>query len=149
LLKFKKFTFLRDPVQRVFSEYRYQQPETDFYEFYKEISNLQVRYFSGLSSNDPTISLSEHLASAKRVLSEKFFFVGIVEDMDRSIQTLYKLLQWEPPACVPALNTTSQNEFPNPDLVSFVSREEWADKELYEYATLLLQQHVQKAALKN
>ena len=141
----KNFTFLRDPVERVFSAYRYvnQVRAQEFFDFYKHHSNGQVLQLSGLSRSDPTISLRDHLESAKRNLNEKFFFVGIAEQMQESIQLLYRLLNWEQLSLTPVFNRTIKKPY-DPALYEFVFREEWADRELYEFAKSLFLEQLEK-----
>ena len=146
----KNITFLRDPVERVFSAYRYanEKVKLTFFDHYKQIANLQVFRLTSLNREDPNILLSEHLESAKKTLAHEFFFVGIVEEMDASIHTLYKLMNWEQPDLIPKFNITKKTE-PNPELYEYVYNQEWADRELYKYGKLLLQQHKAKALNKH
>jgi hypothetical protein len=143
----KNFTFLRNPVERVFSAYRYANPKVklNFFDQYEQTSNLQVMRLTALPRENPDISLKEHLESAKRVLSEKFFFVGIVEEMEDSLHTLFKLMNWNPPHLIPQFNITKKTDQSLSDLYSYVYEKEWADRELYAFAKLLFQKH-KKAA---
>ena len=142
----KNFTILRDPIERVFSSYRYtnQHRKMEFFEFYRERSNLQVLRFSTLSKEDPGISLKEHLESAKHTLSKKFFFVGIAEEMESSLKVLYRLMNWEPITLIPKFNITAKSNSHDPELYSFVFKEEWADRELYEFAKALFTKYLEK-----
>lgn len=140
----KNITFLRNPVDRVFSDYRYQKENglsLSFEEFYKLISNVQVRYFTTLPINDPNISLRDHLESAKKNLSKAFYFVGIVEEMELSIKSLYRLLNWEPLSIIPIFNTSIMKPV-DQDQYRFVYEEEWADRELYEFGKGLFRNFV-------
>ena len=146
LPKVRNFTFLRDPVERVFSTYRYAccTRKIDFFDLCSRVSNLQSIRLSGLPRNDPTISLRDHLESSKQNLANHFFFVGITEEMEASMEALYKLLGWEPLSCVPSFNITLKKPH-DPDLYAFVVEQEWADRELYEFAKTLFAQHLEKA----
>lgn len=142
-----RVTFLRDPVERVFSHYRYVHlygRANDFHELYKTLSNFQVRYLSKLNANDPNISLKEHLESAKRALSEEFAFVGITERMQESLALLYKQLQWEPLTYTPIFNTTVAESSHDPILYEFVYQNEWADRELYEFAKKIFNKYAEE-----
>lgn len=144
----KKIVFLRDPVQRVLSEQRYYQyhPENRDAWIYKPhflpegepiytVSNQQCLFLSSLDRNDLTITPEQHLVSAKQNLLEEFYFVGITEQLEKSLQTLYSLMEWQLPVIIPHKNFTNITlENIDDQLLEEIKQRNLLDIELYEFA---------------
>lgn len=106
-VRFKVFTFLRDPIQRVISEYNFLKrwPKSHLYDFLNRENvslleyvtsdhgmlrrrgrNNMVNSLSGTRGAD----LGERLELAWNHLSERFCFFGILERFDESLLMLRK-----------------------------------------------------------
>ena len=106
-VRFKVFTFLRDPVQRVISEYNFLKrwPKSHLYEYLnrEDVSlveyvtsdcprlrnrgrNNMVNSLSGVGAGD----LAEGLELAWHHLKDRFVFFGILERFDESLLMLRK-----------------------------------------------------------
>ncbi len=151
--QFKLITFLRHPVDRVLSEQRYCMgrfrdhsdsclrghrlpPEGD--PIYTA-SNIACKMLSGLNDADPSISIEMHLEHAKKALKEQYFFVGITEKMEESIQVLYSQLGWKIPEKITRFNISpGQFDFSEEVLQGIAERNK-ADIELYELALELFE----------
>lgn len=141
---FKTFTVLRDPIQRVLSEYRYAIKRNKFIDashFLLEegspletISNVNCMVLSRLDPRDHSISIEQHLASAKRTL-EEFYFVGLTDCLEESLILLHQKLGWEAPHQISCHNTTEKfyETYPE-ELLTAIAKRNWADIELYEFA---------------
>lgn len=111
-VRFKVFTFLRDPVQRVISEYNFLKlwPESHLYKYlnrhnvslleYVTSESSQLRYrgrnnmvnsLSGIRRED----LDEGLEVAWHHLKDRFHFFGILERFDESLLMLRKTMGLE------------------------------------------------------
>ena len=148
---YKFITFLRHPIARVLSEHRFclqtfaphilkshfLPPDGDPIE---TASNVACKILSGLDPEDRTISIEQHLESAKKTLAEDIFFLGITEKMDESMEILYKWMGWQLPEKIPFLNMTDHSkEFYSPEVVDGIAKRNWADIELYQYALKLFE----------
>lgn len=120
-LEAKRITFLRDPIQRVLSEQRFSD---QFYHTIQQkkwlaishyyppgnpidtISNVQVLYLSSYDRNNLDIPIEMHYESAKKNLQEAFDFVGIVEDYESSIRSLYDFMGWHQLELIPKLRSS-------------------------------------------
>lgn len=91
-------------------------------------------------SGDPSISIAEHLASAKKTLREKIFFIAILERFKESIDLLSKKLGWTPIVELSCRNTTEAwyQEYPQ-ELIDLIAQRNWADIELYQFALELFE----------
>jgi len=103
-------TFLRDPVSRVISMWRFMRmrphkshiygPISEIHtpiEYYKtdyhpNIKNAQTAMVAGIDNSKEPVT-QKHLDMAKRNL-EKFFFVGYTIAWEQSIKCLSELLGW-------------------------------------------------------
>ncbi|MBS0619836.1 MAG: sulfotransferase family 2 domain-containing protein [Verrucomicrobia bacterium] len=151
LSDYKLITFLRNPAERVLSEERYCigkfQGNSEILHAHRldphgrpveTASNITCYLLSGLNSSAP---ISAHLAHAKEALSNRFFFVGITEKMEESIDLLYRSLAWTPPSKIPHFNhTRSYQNAPSEELVEAIRERNWADIALYEYALALYEE---------
>jgi len=148
----KRICFLRDPVERILSEQRYLEqyhkhaPQIVFRGHFLPRGNpvytainQQCLFLSGHNRYDPKISSAMHLESAKYNLENGFFFVGITEKMDESLEVLYTLFGWDVLPTVPRNNTTIETGTRNPILIESIKRRNWADIELYEFAKKLFE----------
>lgn len=148
---FKLITFLRNPVDRVLSEQRYciEKHHADPQilkahrlsikgEPIETVSNVACKMLSGLDDKDTNISIEEHLACAKKALANQFFFIGITEKMNESIELLFSLLNWPTPEEIPQFNATdTSNHYYSNELLEAIAKRNWADIELYEHALTL------------
>ena len=108
-VRFKVFTFLRDPIQRVISEYNFLKrwPKSHLYEYLnrKNVSLLEYvtsdcRRLRNRGRNNMVNSLSgvragdcaERLELAWHHLKDRFVFFGILERFDESLLMLRKLM---------------------------------------------------------
>lgn len=103
--------------------------------------NIACRFLSKLDPFDLTISIERHLESAKETLVNDFDFVGITEQMDESIALFCTLLGWKIPPEIPIHNTTNrEGEHYSQELLASIAERNWADIELYTFATQLFEQ---------
>lgn len=101
------FTFLRDPVERVISEYFFLKrwPKSHLYKYLNENNISLVDYvtadigilrrrgcnnMTNSLSGTKTLSLGERLATAWANLKDRFVFFGIMERFDESLLILRK-----------------------------------------------------------
>jgi uncharacterized coiled-coil protein SlyX len=152
------FTVMRDPIDRMISEYYYIQQATnhpkhiiaksarDIKEYVRsglnrEADNGQTRRISGVGNKIPFGQCSDEvLELAKRNLKERFLMVGIAERFDHTIVLLSKLLGWSPPFYA-KLNVTKKR--PRKDSLSdgelkLIEKYNQLDIALYQYAQTLL-----------
>lgn len=102
-------TFLRDPIERVKSNYWHHRGRTDHFKIggkkvplhvvmneglTDEFDNLQTRYIAGLSSAEtPYGKMGEDDVSLARYhIQEKFDFIGAIESLDHYAKTLSQIL---------------------------------------------------------
>jgi len=82
-------TFLRQPLDRCISHYQDRVIRTGMNLSFEqwigleENQNLMVRYIAG----------SDHLDRAKKILTDRFYFVGLTERFDESLKMLNSLLE--------------------------------------------------------
>ena len=148
----KRITFIRDPVQRVLSEHRFwmqkyrgREEEVLYLGHFLPagdplftMQNHQCLFLSSLDPRDPTIPIQNHLESAKFNLANNFFFVGIMEDLERGLRGLYVLMGWPPLQTVPHLQKTDEsNETVSKEVLAGIWERNWADRELYLFAQQL------------
>lgn len=152
-------TFLRHPVDRVLSEHRHLitrcggNPQNFKYHFLPTsgdpldtANNEMCRLLSGLSMNNPAISLEQHLQEAKNNL-HNFYFVGITERMKESIDLLFFLQGWPLPEEVFPFNTSLDDEQFSKETIAGIAERNWADIELYEYALALFTEELETISL--
>ncbi len=120
----KLITMLRDPVERVLSNYWWDQEYTlrtmgkygDYItleEFIESSAWSHNPVFYMLSLNDVPSTLpveKETVEDVKRRLREDFFFVGRTEDIEGSLRKLGEMLGWTRGACDRAVAVLSQGK---------------------------------------
>lgn len=153
-------TLLRDPIKRIFSAYTFWRTEpehnpvtskaqevsfTDFVRYFMDspaiIHNPYTHHLAALGRDCPGYPADSTalLAAAKQNLAA-FDFVGICEELERSVRLLCHELGWRSPAAIPHENRTSSEAW-----FDEIQREAWEilrdrnrlDLELYEYAVRL------------
>ncbi len=117
----KLVTFLREPVSRVISEHRYimtkhggssricHSHQLPFGDPLYTAKNEMCKFLSGLNPKDDHITSEMHLEAAKNALN-RFYFVGITENMQESIALLFSGLGWPIPEKIPAFNVSTDDE---------------------------------------
>jgi len=144
----KRITFLREPIQRVLSAHQYwseQFTDAKWSRVYahnfsialgdplEKMQNHQTLFLSSLNPRDASIPIEKHLESAKANLQDNFFFVGITEKFDEGVQTLFKMLEFDPPPSAPTLNSSERQQY-EASLIETLKTRNAADIELYEFA---------------
>lgn len=154
-------TMLRDPVERVISNYRHlKQYQTRLYEIVKDMSfedflrspatrdqyfNRQATQIAGVTNVDPAdFQADEALTLARKHLQE-FLFVGVKERFDTSIRLLNDALGWPPDHGYETLNVsdrpTSRSDV-SPGVLDLIVDRNTLDIELYDYAQRLFDERV-------
>lgn len=152
-------TFLRDPVRRVLSYYRFLRSFDPSETFGDEASARRVqlahetnlekfvqsedlavaialtnRHVTFLSSVGQGFSGEERLANAKENLA-RFAFVGITERMDESMQLLASSFDWCPPLQGPVLNRSDGDSLAvDEKVIGLIRERNRLDIELYSHA---------------
>jgi len=161
-------TLLREPIRRIFSAYTFWRtsPEsnpvtakakevsfTDFVQYFIDsptiIQNPYTHHLAAVSRDCPAYPADEAalLAAARRNLAA-FDFVGVCEELGRSVRLLCAELGWRLPDAVPHQNrTASEERFAGIDrkTMEILRERNRLDAELYEYAIEIL--HAREAAL--
>lgn len=101
------FTFFRDPIEHVISNYYYSLEKTEKYENNPENDqgivhfakgaygyNLQTRFASGIN-NLAEYGPERAVQKAKENLKNNFAFIGITEEFDAGILIMGKILNWK------------------------------------------------------
>jgi len=167
---FVYFTILRDPIDRVLSEYYYILGKTD-HPFYNEIAkknvsladfvknwnapNLQTRKISGkMFANNSGIPLLQNieindnnmLEIAKENLDKYFAVVGLSENFDETLILLKREFGWDWPFYTRQNVTTSK--IPRENIpgatIEMIKGYNQLDIELYEYARQLLYEKIRQ-----
>jgi Sulfotransferase family len=153
-------TILRDPVKRQISHIKFfemmnaYRPELVNYANYHLLSsiytyNFQTLYLSQLNPWDTSISIKDHLESAKDTLETKITFFGLTEYLDASLKEFCKLINITPSVHLSTENTTFDKNIILKEKIDedLLRNENWADIELYNFAKKLFFQrypHVKK-----
>jgi len=148
-------TFLRRPVERVVSYWKYAQregaahPESKLWLMqaartmsleeairtgnHIELDNGQVRRISGIQAPVGECT-TEMLAKAKQNIERYFSFVGLTNYFDESLLLLKRILRWrKPPFYVKAKVSPPQSEHSRADL-NLIEAHNELDSALYDYA---------------
>ena len=160
-------TFLRNPVDRVISEYYYILSKSnhpyhaklknekvnldEFVKLYNHINNLQVKKISGtnFSQHFDNIELTLYeesiLETAKRNLENYFPVVGLTEHFDESLLLLRKEFGWDWPYYEKKNVTVKPKKFEEIPLsiIEIIKEKNQLDIELYEYAKQLFNNKVE------
>jgi hypothetical protein len=153
-------TFLREPVSRVLSLYRYiatsprhhlhaQVVNTTLIDFVsgqldaEEVENGQVRQIAGLTRGVPDAS---DLARAKQNLVEACRVVGLVERFDESIILLKRSLGWRMPFYVRknVTQAASLSDSTDDQALHIIRRRNALDIELYQFACELFEERIRR-----
>jgi hypothetical protein len=162
-------TLLRNPIKRIFSAYTFWRnvPEyngitskakelsfTDFVRYFADspaiIHNPYTHHLAAIGRDFPGYSTDAAalLATAKHNLAA-FDFVGICEELGRSLRLLCRELGWPYPDNIPHENRTSSEvyfEKIEPQALEILRERNLLDLELYSYAVQLLQTREDAAA---
>lgn len=135
-LQAKRIAFLQDPIAYVLNEHRaWTLTPRNTEDPIETINNPQCRLLSSFRALR-SIPIRDHLRSAQRNL-KKFFFVGIYEDLEQSLQSLFILLGWRPPAFSPQTTTEEKSGEVSQEVRTALRKRNWADIRLYQYAKKL------------
>ena len=133
---FRYMTVLRDPVKRCISHFQDNCLRHDnklpFEEWIKNerIHNLQVKHIAG----------EDNLEKAKKLLQKKYFFIGLTERFDESLQLLkiispYKLNINYKKKVVAKDNSIKNEIMKNPDKLALAKKHNQLDVESYNWVT--------------
>jgi hypothetical protein len=148
-------TFLRRPVERIVSYWKYAQregaahPESKLWLMqaartmslqeairtgdHIEFDNGQVRRISGMKASFGQCT-TEMLVKAKQNIERYFSFVGLTNYFDESLLLLRRILRWrKPPFYIKAKVSPSQPEHSRADL-NLIEAHNELDSALYHYA---------------
>ncbi|HLX37170.1 MAG TPA: hypothetical protein VKR29_05190 [Candidatus Binataceae bacterium] len=155
------FTMLRDPVERVVSQYYYdrRQPETRFHtalnrdrltleqfvsdERFAEIHNMQTRTLAGVNAN---ASPEELLDAALGNLRDRIAMVGVSERLDESLLVCRAVFGWRRLIYRHANVTPRRPRLDAiaPETLAAIERANSLDRVLYRFACALLDQAMRK-----
>lgn len=139
-------TFLRNPVQRVISHYKYvasskdpvhiqliQQAESiEQFALLESQSNLQTKYLSGYTDEEFLKDSDSALVVAKENL--KNYLIGITELFDESIVLFKEKLNWKKAYYVPINKSKDDKLIISKELEKSIANSNKLDIKLYEFA---------------
>jgi hypothetical protein len=148
-------TMLRDPVDRIISEYYYilAHSEHEFYdkvagkklsltEFarsrtYQTLDNQQTKYLSGVGKLKHGEYSAEAVALAKKNLAETFAITGLTERFDESVILMKRIFGWQTPYYVREKVTPNRppRETVPEDAIECIRKYNRMDLEIYEHAS--------------
>lgn len=158
-------TMLRNPVDRAISYYYYVLKNRQHY-LHKKVTSVQMTFRSFIASklskelNNGQVRLlvkdgmqpnfgectRDMLEAAKQNLQNHFAVVGLTEQFDESVVLMRRALGWKMPVYLKR-NVTPHHEtreaLPQ-DLVSEIERDNVLDIELYQFASLLMKQAIER-----
>ena len=145
-------TILRDPLSRQLSHIRFYnflsaqseelattiQNANQFLTHSCHTCNFQTLFLSSLDPYDTSISMQEHLESAKYNLKHKIAFFGLTEILEESLQLYFNKLNLGVSSPCEHLNATCHIRDLDFDFnYEQIKQNNWADVELYEFAKQL------------
>ncbi len=133
----KYFTMLRDPQKRCLSHYQHVKRanrrkggDITFEEFMRNerYNDRQVRHIAGTAD----------VEKAKKIVKERFFFVGLLESFDESMRILQTLLPFPitlayQPRHVARDNSAKQEVLNSPASTELLNKGNQLDQELYRF----------------
>lgn len=152
-------TMLREPVERVISDYYYarrsklhtnhrdaQRLSLQEYFLQKHYHNLQSRVLAGSNPHElfPSVCNADTLAAAKENLARQFIVVGLTERFDETLALLKVVLGWK----VKRLRNfrVARNRVPKelvaPATLALIREREQFDLALYGYAASLFEKAI-------
>lgn len=148
----KYITYLRNPVDRIISQFKYihKMPNHYLYEKVKssgisavdfalsdwsiELDNGQVRLISGFNPVELNVIRNEHLEIARSNLKSHFIFTGILENFDDSLLLMKEKLNWESLPYYRKLNVTEEKIILSDKDRKAIEERNKYDMELYRFA---------------
>lgn len=154
---FKYITFLRDPIQREISYYKYVLRTTrhvhhqeviankmtlqDYItsHLYKDLDNAQTKQIAGLHvglQSKPLHITDDILQKAKNNINDYFIFAGIIESFEEGLILLHKTLNWKFPLYYTSfnINPTKEEKIKTSDkTIQLIIDQNQLDIQLYEY----------------
>ena len=162
----KAFTFLRNPVDRVISNYFYilDQPGHHLYDriigegiglkeyltsgVTRTVHNYITRAVSLFRLSELTADPQAALETALENLENDFFFIGLVEHFDLSLLLLGKNLEWPDP---PYYYRENVSRYPrgkhhdvDSEIIGIIQEQNQLDQKIYEYAVKRFEELNQK-----
>jgi hypothetical protein len=145
--KCQYITFLRNPEHACISAYnnmlKYKSQLTNCdkeeYEnielYMKQISNYQTFFLSGETDFEQLHKQPEELLKkAKYNIDKWFVFIGTLENYNKSVSSLGKILEWNNEIKIYHHNSGKYNKnIITAEVYKKISEYNWLDKELYEY----------------
>jgi tRNA (mo5U34)-methyltransferase len=160
-------TVLREPIRRICSIYTYWRnfPEytemtgiakrflfPDFVRYLVDspivVHNSCTHHFAGITGVSGYLGDEASLLTAAKHNLAAFDFVGITEDMERSVRLLCADLGWPTAASLPCENQSGSEELfesIDPETMAILADRNRLDRELYDYAAQLLRDRSQGA----
>lgn len=157
---FKYLSFVRDPVQRILSNYFYfvsrpDLPEgkkineegTSLFDFQAQYPNSQAHYLLGASFPAEYSPCEEDKRQLRAILDEHFLAVGVVEQYNESLFIMRHLLNWKQDYYWRKLNITKKVEARDkvdPEILEKIRLGNQADQWVFEYAKDRIKADLQK-----
>jgi hypothetical protein len=162
----RRFTFVRNPIDRAVSYYFHirEAPLTERNQYmsgphalfnehplevfatgalHQSAHNCLTKYLCGVPVADPLNVRREHYELARKNLAEQFFFVGLTERFEESMQRLFQAMGRSAPQDVQPQNVTRSRpdlREISPKARKLLVRNNMHDLALYEYACELYEQ---------
>lgn len=135
--RYKLFTFLREPLRHSLSLYRYEREnnQTDIVEI-KEHFSIRPNYMATI--------LNANKENYKEIMN-KYFFIGIVEEMEKSVKILAQLIEkkYSPLPWINKTKSVKSAELENLDKtdIELFKKNNELDYLIYNYANEKLQRY--------